>query len=56
MTTQRTPSAAPPTLGRWRRVVIWTLIVLASVIALVSTLTLWVDRQMFDNNSWRKAS
>ena len=56
MTTQRTPSAAPPKLGRWRRVVIWTLIVLASVIALVSTLTLWVDRQMFDNNSWRKAS
>ena len=56
MTTQSTTSAAPPKLGRWRRVSIWTLIVLASVIAVVSTLTLWVNRQMLDNNSWRKAS
>ena len=56
MTTSSTTLAAPPKLGRWRRISIWTLIVLASVIALVSTLTIWVDRQMFDNNSWRKAS
>ncbi len=56
MTSQRSTSSAPASLSRRRRIVIWTLVVLASVIALVATLTLWVDRQMLDNNSWRKAS
>jgi hypothetical protein len=39
-----------------RRVVIWTLIVVASLIAFASVLTTWVDRQMFDTTSWEKAS
>jgi hypothetical protein len=56
MTSQRSTSSAPASLSRRRRVLIWTLVVLASVIALVATLTLWVDRQMLDDNSWRKAS
>src|SRR4051794_17763779 len=39
-----------------RRALIWTLIVLASVIGLGSILTTWVHRQMLDNQSWRDAS
>src|SRR3954449_11196617 len=39
-----------------RRALIWTLIVLASVIALGSILTTWVHRQMLDNQSWKDAS
>jgi hypothetical protein len=56
MTSQRSTSSAPASLSRRRRIVIWTLVVLATVIALVGTLTLWVKRQMLDNNSWRSAS
>jgi hypothetical protein len=56
MTSQRSTLSAPASLSRRRRILIWTLVVLASVIALVATLTLWVDRQMLDDNSWRKAS
>jgi len=47
--------AAAPLSGR-RRAAVWTLIVLASLIALVSTLTAFVNRQMLDNHAWRKAS
>ena len=36
--------------------VIWTLIVLASLIAFASVLTTWVDRQMLDTEAWQKAS
>jgi hypothetical protein len=36
--------------------VIWTLIAVASVIAFAAILTTWVNRQMLDNESWRKAS
>jgi hypothetical protein len=43
-------------LTRRRRVVIWTLIVVASLIAFGSTLTTWVDRQMLDTTSWEEAS
>jgi hypothetical protein len=43
-------------LSRRRRIVIWTLIVAASLIAAASTLTTWVDRQMFDTTSWQEAS
>ena len=43
-------------LSRRRRVVIWTLIVVASLVAFVSILTTWVDRQMLDNQSWADAS
>jgi hypothetical protein len=39
-----------------RRVLVWTLIVTASVIAVASVLTLWVHRQMLDEDAWKEAS
>jgi len=36
--------------------VIWTLVVLASVIALISILTTWTKRQMLDNAAWNRAT
>ena len=50
-----TAKAATP-LSRKRRIVIWALVVLASVLALVSILTTWVNRQMLDNTAWNKAT
>jgi hypothetical protein len=50
-----TGAAAPP-LSRRRSIAVWALIVVASVISLISILTIWVDRQMLDNNSWRRAT
>jgi hypothetical protein len=35
---------------------VWSLIVLAAVIALVSSLTVWVKRQALDTDSWTQAS
>jgi hypothetical protein len=43
-------------LSKRRRVVIWTLIVAASLLAFGSVLTTWVDRQMLDTQSWEEAS
>jgi hypothetical protein len=43
-------------LSRRRKVVIWTLIVVASLIGFASVLTTWVDRQMLDTQSWEDAS
>jgi hypothetical protein len=43
-------------LSARRRAAIWILIVLASLIALGSALTTWVDRQMLDTQSWADAS
>jgi hypothetical protein len=43
-------------LSTRRRVVIWTLIVLAALIGFGTILTLWVDRQMLDQQSWSEAS
>jgi hypothetical protein len=48
--------AAAAPLSRRRRIAIWTLVVLASVLALVSILTTWVNRQMLDNTAWNKAT
>jgi hypothetical protein len=56
MSTQRTTSPAPPRLSRWRRFAIWTLIFVASLIAVVGISTLWVKRQILDDESWRDAS
>lgn len=56
MSTQRTTSPAPPRLSRWRRFAIWTLIFVASLIAVIGISTLWVKRQVLDNKSWRDAS
>ena len=50
-----TAKAAAP-LSRKRRIVIWTLVVLATVLALVSIMTTWVKRQMLDNAAWNRAT
>ena len=50
------PVVALGQLSRRRRIVVWTLVVLASLIAVVSILTTWVNRQMLDNTAWNKAS
>jgi hypothetical protein len=47
-------TAAPTSRGR--RILVWTLVVLATVLALVSILTTWVNRQMLDNTAWNKAT
>src|SRR5687767_9883695 len=39
-----------------RRAAVWALIVVASLIGFGSVLTTWVDRQMFDTQSWEEAS
>jgi hypothetical protein len=49
-----TATAAP--LSRKRRILIWVLVVLATVLALVSILTTWVNRQMLDNDAWNRAT
>ena len=49
-------SATAAPLSRGRRSLVWTLVVVASLIALISTLTTWVDRQMLDNTAWNKAT
>ena len=50
-----TAKAAAP-LSRKRRIVIWTLVVLATVLAIVSILTTWVNRQMLDTTAFNKAT
>jgi hypothetical protein len=50
------PAAPPGKLSRRRRIGIWSLIVLASVIGLITILTVWVNRQLLDNGQFRKAS
>ena len=49
-------SSAPPHLTRGRRTAVWALIVVASVLGLIAILANWVNRQMFDNGQWNKAS
>jgi len=49
-------AATPAKLSRKRRIVVWVLLVLATVLALVSILTTWVNRQMLDNTAWNKAT
>lgn len=50
------PSATAHPLSRKRRIVVWALVVLASILLLVSVLTTWVKRQMLDNTAWNKAT
>ena len=49
------PAAAPGKLSRRRRVGVWSLVILASIIAVLSILTTWVNRQLLDN-AWNNAS
>jgi hypothetical protein len=50
-----TRTTAQP-LTRKRRILVWALVVLASVLALVAIMTTWVKRQMLDNTAWNKAT
>jgi hypothetical protein len=43
-------------LGRRRGAAIWALVVTASLLGLITILTVWVDRQMLDNHAWKNAS
>jgi Short C-terminal domain len=48
-----------PSAGRPRNahpIVVWMLVVAASLLMLVSILTTWVNRQMLDSSSWQQAS
>ena len=49
-------SATAKPLSRTRRIVVWVLVVLASVLLLVSVLTTWVKRQMLDSAAWNRAT
>jgi hypothetical protein len=52
------PDAAEeaPRASRRRRVAVWVLIALAALIALVSSLTIWVREQMLDTEAWVDSS
>lgn len=52
------PPAKPGagSLSRGRRITIWVLVILASILLLVSILTTWVKRQMLDNTAWNNAT
>jgi hypothetical protein len=49
-------AASVKPLSRTRRILVWSLVVLASVLALVSIMTTWVQRQMLDNTAWNRAT
>jgi len=61
-TTTEVPPAGPehpketPPLTRGRKITVWVLVVLASLIGLISIMTVWVQRQMLNNDSWHHAS
>jgi hypothetical protein len=46
----------PVQLSTARRATIWALIVLASLIALLAAVSMWLDRQLLDDNGWKNAS
>ncbi len=43
-------------MTRRRRIGVWSLVILASIIGFLSILTTFVNRQLLDNSSWNKAS
>jgi hypothetical protein len=45
-----------PPLTRKRAIAVWTLVVVASILILLSSLTIWVKRQALDTNAWTDAS
>ncbi len=51
-----TARASSPPITRGRKILVWTLVVIATVLALVSILTTWVNRQMLDTTAWNKAT
>ena len=48
------PASGKPSRGR--RITVWLLVILASILLLVSILTTWVKRQMLDNTAWNNAT
>ncbi len=61
MTSGTQGSAAPirgesPPLTRKRAIAVWTLLVVASILILISSLTIWVKRQALDTDAWTNAS
>jgi hypothetical protein len=51
-----TAAEPAPTTPRRHAGLVWTVIVLAASVALVSSLTVWVKRQALDTDSWVRAS
>jgi hypothetical protein len=51
----KTPESAAPLSGR-RRAAIWTLIVLAALLGVLSVAACWINRQILDNDGWNNAS
>jgi hypothetical protein len=49
-------SATTAPLSRGRRITVWALVVGATLLAIISILTTWVNRQMLDNAAWNKAT
>jgi len=45
-----------PRLSRKRAIAVWSLVVLATLLLLISSLTVWVKRQALDTDAWTKAS
>ena len=48
--------AEPERLTRKRAIAVWTLLVVASILLLLSSLTVWVKRQALDTDAWTNAS
>jgi len=53
-TTPARAESAPLTRGR--AIAVWTLVVVATLLMLISALTIWVKRQALDTNAWTNAS
>ena len=53
--TTETPGASTA-MSRRRRTLVWTLILVATVIGIASVMTTWVHRQMLNEDNWRQAS
>jgi hypothetical protein len=51
------PSGTKPgPLSRRRAIAVWTLVVVASILMLFASLTIWVKRQALDTDAWTNAS
>lgn len=50
------PSPGPAPTPRWRRPLAIGLIILAGIVMLVASMTVWVKRQALDTNNWTEAS
>ena len=42
--------------ARWRRILPWVLIVLATIIAFAGAMNVWVKRQALDSSNWADTS